>query len=92
MDVLTHRRPLLQKYAKAQLQSKFPSICKFLVELKAFVKPDARKSGKFCLICFIEEVEKLEIASVETKSLSDEQIREHVEKIKNAFKTSYGAS
>ena len=72
--VFEHRRSLLQQYAKAHLEAKFPAIGKYYAQLKQFVKPDARKSGKFCLLCFIEQIDKSRLVMVNTDSLSADQV------------------
>ena len=86
------RRSLLQQYAKAHLETIFPAIGKYFAQLKSFVKPDARKSGKFCLPCFIEEIDKSQLVIVDTDSLSETQVIDHIAKIKDAIPKSYGAS
>ena len=91
-SVFDHRRSLLQQYAKAHLETIFPAIGKYFAQLKSFVKPDARKSGKFCLLCFIEEIDKSQLVIVDTDSLSETQVIDHIAKIKNATAKSYGAS
>ena len=80
------RRSLLQQYAKAHLETIFPAIGKYFAQLKSFVKPDARKSGKFCLSCFIEEIDKSQLVTVGTDSLSETQVIDHMAKIKTQLR------
>ena len=62
------------------------------MRFKQFVKPDSRKSGKFCLLCFIEEMHKSQLAIVDTDVLSEAEVNDHIAKIKNTIGKSYGAS
>ena len=80
-SVFEHRRSLLQQYAKANLEATFPAIRKYYSQLKQFVKPDLRKSGRFCLLCFIEEIDKSQLVIVDTDSLSADQVNEHIKNI-----------
>ena len=62
-SVFEHRRSLLQKYATSQLERSFPAVGKVIGKLKQFKKTDDRKSGKFCLVCFIEEMHKVQLVN-----------------------------
>ena len=91
-SVFDHRRSLLQSYAKAHLGRRFPEIGNFMQQIRQFKKPDQRKNGKFCLICFITEIDKNQIVSADIDSITSEQSDDHVGKILAAVKKSYGSS
>ena len=80
-SVFDHRRSLLQSYAKAHLDVRFPQIGNFMEQIRQFKKPDQRKNGKFCLICFITEIDKHQIVSADIDSMTSEQSDDHVRKI-----------
>ena len=91
-SVFDHRRSSLQEYAKSQLQIQFAFIGKYVIKLKQFKKTGARQSGKFCLLCFIEEIDKLQLTNANVDVFTDQEEKEHVAKIMGAISKAYGAS
>ena len=91
-SVFDHRRSSLQEYAKSQLPVQFSFIGKYVVKLKQFKKKGARQSGKFCLLCFIEEIDKLQVTNANVDVFTDEEDKAHVAKIMDAISKAYGAS
>ena len=81
VSVFQHRRSLLQSYAKAHLETRFPQIGTFLDKIKSFQKPDDRKQGQFCLLCFIEKIDEQQIMAVDVVSMSEAGQNLHVENI-----------
>ena len=73
-SVHEHSDGVLNGYALGRgCDDVLPQMKPFLTRLCSWVKTDAKKKGRFCLACFISEVDKVKLRDVDVDQLSDDE-------------------